>query len=1173
MEQTIRRIFSFLLSLSMLAQLSGIGIHTSALSSASSETRPEPAGPSSFPFSAPAQEQEQSHTRPASSAIVEIRDADDLAAAVAAQQNGQTWIIHEGIYNLTEKHLEQYASWDAPGHGGWYFPLHADDLTLLGTGRVVITSQVESENGAWATQDFVSVWGDNITIDGVNFQCKNVPNKAVEIMGRSFTLKNATLLPVVHPDGENGEVFSGSIYFNPANPEKDVGSALIENVTLHAYISASAARQGTVAVDQVTMDATNNIWSVWGTGYGPGLVGDIFGPVAGVTYLVDPGAVLKDILDASSPYSADTKPGTTIRFSAGTYLLDAALTVDKGLVLTGEGPDVTVFQALGELPVLLQVAGGEVDLSLSGIHLKGVSGNTHNNSSAIQVGTNASPSAGQVSIKDCRFSDFTKNSITVKGGSALISDSVIHCKPYPGAAGNGIQIDLGAQAVITGNVIHGYRSQAEGWTACGVLVLRGGQITRISGNTLSACTVGIMKETYYDAPGDQTYLDPGAGKHNTFTGCASDTDFEFDLAAEILAYSGGVLTLPCDVTLRETLTIDKDLVLDGNSFTIFCASEGSAPQIAVTSGSVRLFDVTLAGFGSDGGQHTPSPILLIGSDTGAVTAHISGITIAGAEEGLSQPLTAVELRGSATVTVENCAIRDVERGIWLHHALHASPAGIALRLTDTTLEARSEALLLHGGAGPASLSVAGGHYVGGILALDTTPENSISITGGTFSSDPSAFVPSGYTVSYENGTYSVTPASPPLPPAQTPPPSPPQPEPSLPETSDPVTSGDSTTVTTQITPSVSGNMATAEIDAPAMDQAVESVLNAAWESGTAPVLEVIVSSEDAAGVEIRLPVSSLDALGKHESASLTVISDVAQVVLDSAAITAVAQQAASGQLTLAVTPADPSDLNDKQQAAAGEASVFELRLHSGGEEISHFGQGQAVVSLPHTLPDGQDGSGVIVYYLDEEGGLFPRPSSYDSATKQVRFSTGRFSKYLVGHDEHLPFTDVPESAYYRQAVLWAVRQGVVLGTSPTSFSPTVSITRAQAAALLWRVAGCPTPEHTEPSFMDVSESSPYYSAILWAAQQGIISGTSESAFQPDRPCTRAQFVTLFWRWRGKPSGARAFEDLDPGAYYYPAVRWAVEQGLVTGTSESTFHPSAPCTRAQAVTLLFRLLGR
>ena len=309
MEQTIRRIFSFLLSLSMLAQLSGIGIHTSALSSASSETRPEPAGPSSFPFSAPAQEQEQSHTRPASSSIVEIRDADDLAA----QQDGQTWIIHEGIYNLTEKHLEQYASWDAPGQGGWYFPLHADDLTLLGTGRVVITSQVESENGAWATQDFVSVWGDNITIDGVNFQCKNVPNKAVEIMGRSFTLKNATLLPVVHPDGENGEVFSGSIYFNPANPEKDVGSALIENVTLHAYISASAARQGTVAVDQVTMDATNNIWSVWGTGYGPGLVGDIFGPVAGVTYLVDPGAVLKDILDVSSPYSADTKPGTTIR--------------------------------------------------------------------------------------------------------------------------------------------------------------------------------------------------------------------------------------------------------------------------------------------------------------------------------------------------------------------------------------------------------------------------------------------------------------------------------------------------------------------------------------------------------------------------------------------------------------------------------------------------------------------------------------------------------------------------------------------------------------------------------------------------------------------------------------------------------------------------------------------
>lgn len=178
--------------------------------------------------------------------VIEIDSADGLAAAIAGQQAGQTWKLAPGVYELTQAHLDLYAHWDAPGQGGWYFPLYADGLTLLGQGEVVVTTEVQSQNGVWATQDFVSVWGDGITIDGVDFGSKSEPNKAIEVMGKDFTLKNCTLLPVVHPDGENGEVFSGSIYFNPANEQADLGRCTLENVYLHAYISASAARAGVI---------------------------------------------------------------------------------------------------------------------------------------------------------------------------------------------------------------------------------------------------------------------------------------------------------------------------------------------------------------------------------------------------------------------------------------------------------------------------------------------------------------------------------------------------------------------------------------------------------------------------------------------------------------------------------------------------------------------------------------------------------------------------------------------------------------------------------------------------------------------------------------------------------------------------------------------------------------
>lgn len=134
-------------------------------------------------------------------------------------------------------------------------------------------------------------------------------------------------------------------------------------------------------------------------------------------------------------------------------------------------------------------------------------------------------------------------------------------------------------------------------------MLRNGKITRIRDNRIANCGIGIVKETYYDADGDRTYLDPDAAKSNTFTNCGQNVDFEFDLAVEIAAASGGVVRLPCDVTLREKLTIPSDLTLDGNGFAIRGQSDA---YIEVIGGTFRLSDVTLEDFETASVLHVPA---------------------------------------------------------------------------------------------------------------------------------------------------------------------------------------------------------------------------------------------------------------------------------------------------------------------------------------------------------------------------------------------------------------------------------------------------------------------------------------------------------------------------------------------------------------------------------------
>lgn len=171
-----------------------------------------------------------------------------------------------------------------------------------------------------------------------------------------------------------------------------------------------------------------------------------------------------------------------------------------------------------------------------------------------------------------------------------------------------------------------------------------------------------------------------------------------------------------------------------------------------------------------------------------------------------------------------------------------------------------------------------------------------------------------------------------------------------------------------------------------------------------------------------------------------------------------------------------------------------------------------------------------------------------------------------------PFTDVPENAWYRTAVLWARSKQIAKGTSATTFSPNRACTRAQVVTFLWRAKGCPAPK-TACAFGDVPTDAWYARAVGWAVEQGITNGTSKTCFSPDRIVTRAEMVTFLWRASGKPASSYrpGFRDVEAESYYHTAVCWGAENRIVMGSGKQKFEPNQSCTRAEAVTFLFRAL--
>lgn len=230
-------------------------------------------------------------------------------------------------------------------------------------------------------------------------------------------------------------------------------------------------------------------------------------------------------------------------------------------------------------------------------------------------------------------------------------------------------------------------------------------------------------------------------------------------------------------------------------------------------------------------------------------------------------------------------------------------------------------------------------------------------------------------------------------------------------------------------------------------------------------------------------------------------------------------------------------------------------------------------SVSFTLPSGGQNTLYALtaeYYNDEEENTYYTSGNFFVDTQTA--NTIRASQ--AGHSitpAVSAFADVPAGAYYEDAVKWAVEKNITSGTSKTTFSPSATCSKAQILTFLWRANGSPEPTAANP-FTDIKSSDYFYKAALWAAEKGMVSGTT---FGANTDCTRAMTVEYMWKAAGSPATAdkASFNDVPANANYAQAVAWAVEQKITSGTGKNTFSPSSTCTRGQIVTFLYRALGQ
>ncbi|WP_081756953.1 S-layer homology domain-containing protein [Gorillibacterium massiliense] len=394
-------------------------------------------------------------------------------------------------------------------------------------------------------------------------------------------------------------------------------------------------------------------------------------------------------------------------------------------------------------------------------------------------------------------------------------------------------------------------------------------------------------------------------------------------------------------------------------------------------------------------------------------------------------------------------------------------------------------------------------------------------------------------------------------------------------TSTPTPDG-STEATVKGTTDASGKT-TGSVSEKVMDDLVE----AAKKSGADMVTIKLESTAQTVSANLTVPAAALSNIAKNTNTKLRIVTGVATVTFDAAAIDSISRAAGLNDVNLSITKVDASTLSAEAQMKVGNRPVYDFTVTAGGSAISSFNGGSASISIPYTLGADEDPNAVVAYYLDSTGKVQTVRSFYNSGTKSLDFTVSHFSKYAVGYNK-ISFNDVKSSAWYYAPITFIAARGITADIAAGSFNPNAEVTRGEFIVMLMRAYGIQPDSSFGSNFADAGNT--YYTNYLAKAKElGIAAGVGNNKFAPEGKITRQDMFTLLYHALDKlgelpkAKNSNTLSSFHDGAsvsdYARNAMLALVQGGIVSGEDGGKLSPQGKSTRAQVAAVLYNLLSR
>ncbi|MEG0273097.1 MAG: S-layer homology domain-containing protein [Hydrogenoanaerobacterium sp.] len=357
----------------------------------------------------------------------------------------------------------------------------------------------------------------------------------------------------------------------------------------------------------------------------------------------------------------------------------------------------------------------------------------------------------------------------------------------------------------------------------------------------------------------------------------------------------------------------------------------------------------------------------------------------------------------------------------------------------------------------------------------------------------------------------------------------------------------------------------------------EAKKNGTEKNGVSVELNVDTGKKAPNSISAKLPKAVQDSLVENKVSEFKIVSEAANLTFDSKALQEIHKQA-GGDVTINASKADVSKLSKEAQNEIGNRPVFNLSITGkDGKNISDFGGGSATVSIPYTLKKDENPNNLQAYFIDAQGKLHEVTCTYDPVTKCMVFVTNHFSTYGIGYKANAPkFSDI-EKHWAKNDIEFVTARGLLSGTDKATFSPNTAMTRGMFVTALGRLAGADVSGYKKSSFADIKSTDYFIGYVEWASKNGIVEGTSATTFAPNAAISRQEMAVIMTNYAKtmnytlpKTRTAVTFADsTNIASWASEAVKSMQMAGVIMGKDGNRFDPTCTATRAEVSAVLRR----